>query len=59
MSFMDVLRKHPELDRVFTGFGLDCSECQMAEFEDIAQGAHVHGIDLNLLLEELNKAVGI
>ena len=58
MSFMEVIRTHPEVIRVFESFGLDCSECQMAEYEDIAQGAHVHGIDVELLVRELNRAIG-
>ena len=57
MSFTEVLRTHPEAIRVFENFGLDCSECQMAEYEDIAQGAHVHGIDVDLLVKELNRAI--
>jgi hybrid cluster-associated redox disulfide protein len=37
-------------------FGMGCLGCAAAHFENIEQGAVVHGIDVPALLEALNKA---
>ena len=57
MTIEDVVRKHPETVEVFRRFGLDCMECQIAEFEAVEHGAGVHQVDVDKLMEELNKAI--
>ncbi len=56
MKIGEVTRLYPETIEVFHQFGLDCMDCQMASVEEIAHGAGVHHIDLEKLLEELNRA---
>jgi hybrid cluster-associated redox disulfide protein len=58
MTIEEVIRRHPETIPVFRKFGLDCMECQIASFEAVEHGAGVHKVDVEKLLEELNKAIG-
>lgn len=58
MTIEEVIRRHPETIPVFRKFGLDCMECQIASFEAVEHGAGVHRVDVEKLMEELNKAVG-
>lgn len=57
MTIEEVIRRHPETIPVFKKFGLDCMDCQIAAFEAVEHGAGVHQVDVDLLLEELNKAI--
>ncbi len=57
MSIGDVLRQHPGTMNVFFQHGLHCVGCAIARFEDIRAGAEAHGIDVDLLMEDLNQAV--
>lgn len=57
MKIEDVLRKFPQTIPVFRRFGIDCTQCQLSEYEDLEHGAKVHGIDLDLLLRGLNESV--
>ena len=58
MSIDDVVKTYPETVAIFERHGLGCVGCQAALFENIEQGAEIHGIDVNTLLEDLNGAVG-
>lgn len=57
MIIADVIRNHPETVAVFKKFGLDCNECQIAAFGKVEYGAKVHQVDIQTLLDELNRAV--
>ncbi len=57
MSIEEIVRKHPETIPVFEKYGLGCVGCQAALFEDIQQGAEVHGIDIDTLLNSLNQVL--
>ena len=57
MSFVEVMEKFPGTIDVFKRFDLDCPDCQLAEYENIEQGCHVHGVDLTRLLDALNKVL--
>ncbi len=54
-SIGEVVTKYPETVRIFEDFGLGCAGCRAALFESIEQGAIVHGIDADSLVEGLNK----
>lgn len=58
MTIEDVIRKYPETVEVFRKFGLECMECQIAAFEAVEHGAGVHHVNVEKLVEELNKAIG-
>jgi hybrid cluster-associated redox disulfide protein len=56
MTIGEIIARHPETVPVFRRYGLDCSGCQIAEFEELEHGAGVHKVDVALLLDELNRA---
>jgi hybrid cluster-associated redox disulfide protein len=57
MKIGEICRLHPEVVPVLQRFGLDCLECQIADLEALEHGAGVHKVDIEKLLEELNRIV--
>ena len=57
MKIGEVIARYPETIKVFREFGLDCMECQIAEIEDLGHGAGVHKVDIDQLLEALNRVI--
>ena len=57
MTIQEVVEKYPPAIQVFMMHGLGCVGCAIANFENIEQGAAVHGIDVDKLVSDLNKAV--
>jgi len=57
MKINDVLKKYPETAEIFMKYGFHCIGCVAAGFESIEDGAKVHGIDIDKLVEELNEAI--
>lgn len=57
MTFKEVLEKYPETVKVFLEYELHCIGCPMSALEKIEQGARAHRIDVNKLIEDLNKVV--
>jgi hybrid cluster-associated redox disulfide protein len=55
MTIEDVVNKYPETIKVFMQAGLGCLGCSAARFENIEQGAQVHGIDIDQLISDLNQ----
>ena len=57
MPIGEVVEKYPQCIQVFMMHGLGCVGCAIANFENIEQGASAHGIDVDKLMTDLNKAV--
>ena len=57
MIINEIITKHPETLQVFHSFGLDCNECQIADYAELEHGAGVHNVDIDQLLKKLNQAV--
>ena len=57
MAIGDVIRKYPDTIHIFLKHGLGCVGCAVAHFENIRQGAMAHGIDVDLLMKDLNDTV--
>jgi hybrid cluster-associated redox disulfide protein len=55
MTITEILRRYPETLPVFQRYGLDCYDCQIAEFEQLEHGATVHKVDIKALVAELNS----
>lgn len=55
MYISELLKINPNAAPILMGFGMGCIGCPSAQMETLEQAANVHGIDLNALLEELNK----
>ncbi len=57
MTFGEVLKKYPETVKTFFQFGMHCFGCHLAVDETIEQGALAHGVEVDKLIEDLNKTV--
>lgn len=57
MAIGEIVEKYPKTVEVFLRHGLMCFGCAVARFENLEQGAVAHGIDVDALLTDLNKAV--
>ncbi|MBP2633617.1 MAG: hypothetical protein H6Q70_4245 [Firmicutes bacterium] len=55
MGILEVVQKYPQTVEVFQNAGMGCLGCSAARFENIEQGAGAHGIDIDKLIEDLNK----
>jgi hybrid cluster-associated redox disulfide protein len=58
MTIGEIVRRYPQTLAVFERYGLDCFECQIADYEALEHGADVHKVDVEALLRDLNSAVG-
>lgn len=57
MTITEIVQKYPQTIDVFMENGMGCLGCAAARFENVGQGASAHGIDVEKLIVELNKAV--
>jgi hybrid cluster-associated redox disulfide protein len=57
MTFNEVMRTYPDTVKVFRKYGMNCIGCLGAEAESIEYGAVAHGVDVDSLLEDLNKVI--
>lgn len=57
MSITEVVENHPKSAKVFLKHGMHCLGCMASAFENIEQGAKAHGIDVDLLIKDLNAVV--
>ena len=55
MLIGDVIKKHPMLVETMRDHGMNCVGCHIASWETIEQAAEGHGINVNRLVDELNK----
>jgi hybrid cluster-associated redox disulfide protein len=53
----EVVQKYPQTVQVFLSHGLMCFGCAIARYENVEQGAVAHGIDVEVLMKDLNAAV--
>ncbi|WZL74607.1 DUF1858 domain-containing protein [Clostridiaceae bacterium 35-E11] len=51
----DALKMNPNAVEILMSFGMGCLGCPSSQMESLAQAAEIHGIDLDALLEQLNK----
>jgi len=56
-SIIEVVQQYPKTIEVFRNYGMGCFGCAAARYENIAEGAAAHGIDIEALVADLNKAV--
>lgn len=57
LSIREVVSKYPDTIAVFRKYGMGCFGCAAASFENIEEGARAHEIDIELLINDLNKAI--
>jgi len=51
----DVLQINENAGQILTDFGMHCLGCAIAHQETVGEAVIAHGIDLDKLLEALNK----
>lgn len=56
MTIGEVVTKYPQTVEVFNRYGMGCLGCPATQFENVEQGAIMHGIDIEQLIDDLNKA---
>ena len=57
MTFMEVMQAYPVSLEVLRKHRLGCVGCMGAQNESLEQGANAHGIDVNVLVKDLNDAI--
>ena len=55
MTIGEVIRSKENAPEILMGFGMGCVGCPSAQAETIEDAASVHGLNLESLLEALNK----
>lgn len=54
-TISQVLEENPKTADVFMKHGMGCLGCAVASGETVEEAASVHGIDIDILLKELNE----
>jgi len=57
MTIAEIIAIYPQTMQIFRSFGLDCMECQIADYEEVEHGAGVHNVDIEQLLKALNATI--
>lgn len=57
MTIAEALKLKPQIAAILMSKGMHCLGCVIAQGETIEQAAEVHGLDVDKLLEELNKSL--
>ena len=57
MSLDAVIAKYPKTSSVFLKYGFHCIGCPGASLESIEDGAKIHGINKDKLMNELNEII--
>lgn len=55
MTIAEVVRMKENAPEILMSFGMGCIGCPSAQAESIEDAAKVHGLNLETLLEALNK----
>lgn len=51
----EIIEKCPEKAEILLNAGMHCLGCPASQAETLEEACEVHGIDVNELVEELNK----
>lgn len=54
MNIMEAVEQYPIITEVFMRYGLGCSGCFISGMETIEDGIAVHGLDPDIIIEEIN-----
>ncbi len=57
MTIEEVVMRYPQTIPVFTRYGIGCMGCSASQYDDVATGARVHGLDADQLVRELNESI--
>lgn len=58
MGLIDIVQNHPEALEVFAKYGLGCIRmCCWQDSENLEAGAKVHGVDPDVMVDEINALI--
>lgn len=55
MLIGELIRKKPEVVEILMQFGMGCVGCPASQMESLEEAAMVHGLNLDELMQALNK----
>ena len=53
----EIINAYPEAVKFFADMNMSCSQCFAVNFDTIENGAIMHGMDVNQLLDKLNQYI--
>jgi hybrid cluster-associated redox disulfide protein len=56
MNFAEIIKKNPDAIRILMEKGMHCVGCYASAMETLEEGAMMHGMDPDKLVEEINKS---
>jgi len=56
MTIGSVVETYPQTIPIFQRYGMGCLGCPATAYENVEQGALMHGIDIDELMTALNEA---
>jgi len=54
MNILEAVQKYPEISQIFTKYGLGCIGCMVASGESLGDGISSHGLNADIIIEEIN-----
>jgi hybrid cluster-associated redox disulfide protein len=57
MLILEILQKYPQTKKVFDRYSMPCDRCMGAVRGSLADGARMHGLPLNRLMQELEECI--
>lgn len=57
MLILEVLQQYPQTKKVFDRYSMPCDRCMGAVHGSLADGARMHGVPLEVLIQELEKSI--
>ena len=55
MKVVEVLQVNPNTANVFSSYGMGCIHCLLAHSETVEEAAAAHGVDVDVMLAQLNE----
>ena len=56
MTIGEILQKNPDVAPILMGAGMHCLGCPSAQGESLEEAAMVHGIDIEVLMKNIQEA---
>lgn len=57
MKIGEIVRTYPKSVEILYQFGMGCVGCPSAQAESLEEAAHVHGLNLDELIDTLNQNI--
>ena len=52
-----ILKAYPETARFFSELNMSCGGCFAVNFDTLENGAMMHGMDVNIIIQKLNQFI--